>query len=358
LDAQLIDKIYECAFVTELWPGVLDELAKFANARGGFLFTANQEVLNWTASASLRTGMEIFVSGGFYSRSQRPSRAIATRHAGFLREYDIYTDVELQSDPVYRDLLWPNGLGWCAATVIPAPTGDVLFLSVERDRSLGPVENDIIQQLDTLRPHLARSALISARLQLERARAASETLAQIGLAALVFDERGKVLAANYLAEALADYIRWRPQDRVSLKDSRADALFQQAIKTTSGPAPSCSFAIRGAKTRAAMVAHIIPIRRASRDVFARSAGVLLLTPVTLPNGPPVELVTSLFDLTPAEARVARRLSAGETLDDIAASAGVSRNTVRTHIRGVLEKTGCSRQAEVVALLSGLSPLRQ
>ena len=59
---------------------------------------------------------------------------------------------------------------------------------------------------------------MSARLQLERARIASETLAVIGLPALVLDEKGKVLAANPLIEALTGYVHWRAQDRVSLKD--------------------------------------------------------------------------------------------------------------------------------------------
>jgi DNA-binding CsgD family transcriptional regulator len=356
MEQELIDRIYECAFVPELWPGVLDELAKIVDARRSFLFAANKEVLNWTASASLRAGMEVFVSGHFYTRSQLGRRAIAARHAGFLREHDVFTDEELGTDPIYRDLLWPVGLGWGAATVIPAPTGDVLFLSVMRRRSLGPVEAAIVERLDTLRPHLARSALISARLQVELARAAAATMELIGFPALVFDERGKVLAANHLIEALTDHIRWQAQDRLSLKDSSADALFRQAIETLpiTTAAPTRSFAVRGADTRAAMVAHVIPIRRASRDIFVRCAGVLMLTPVTLPNGPPVELVTSLFDLTPAEARVARSLTAGKTIDDIAAGGGVSRNTVRTQLRGVLEKTGCVRQAEVVALLSGIT----
>lgn len=79
-----------------------------------------------------------------------------------------------------------------------------------------------------------------------------------------------------------------------------------------------------------------------------------MTPVTLPQAPPVELVQSLFDLTPAEARVARSLSAGETVDEIASTGGVSLNTIRTQVRGVLEKTGCRRQAEVVALLGGIA----
>ena len=81
-----------------------------------------------------------------------------------------------------------------------------------------------------------------------------------------------------------------------------------------------------------------------------------MTPVGSPQAPAVELVQSLYDLTPAEACVARGLVAGKTLEEIAAEQFVSRNTVRTHLRGVMEKTGCNRQAEVVALLGGLAAL--
>lgn len=44
----------------------------------------------------------------------------------------------------------------------------------------------------------------------------------------------------------------------------------------------------------------------------------------------------------------------EQLRDIATDRGTSKNTIRTHVRGVLEKTGCNRQADIVALklLSG------
>jgi DNA-binding CsgD family transcriptional regulator len=82
--------------------------------------------------------------------------------------------------------------------------------------------------------------------------------------------------------------------------------------------------------------------------------VLALTPVTLPQAPPVELVQSLFDLTPAEARVARDLTTGQTVEEIATSGSVSIATVRSQVRGIMEKIGCRRQAEVVALLSGIA----
>jgi len=58
---------------------------------------------------------------------------------------------------------------------------------------------------------------------------ASETLAALGLQALVLDERGKVLAANSLVEALTRYIQWRAQDRVALRDRAADQLLRDAI---------------------------------------------------------------------------------------------------------------------------------
>ena len=356
MDQSLIDRIYECAFAPDHWPSVFDELARLIDARGGFLFAANSRVINWTASASLSAGMERYVKGDYFTRSQRAPRAIAARHAGFMRELDLYTDEELGADPLYPELLWPAGLGYAAATVIPSPTGDTLFLSIERDRTRGPVESAAIEQLNVLRPHLARSALMAVRFQLERARAAAEALALVGLPALIFDDQGKVLAANGLIEALTEHIRWRPQNRVGLKDVTADALFRRAIASLKivNAAPTLSFAIRGAEPDATMVAHVIPICRSARDIFARCAGVLLLTPVTLRTAPSVDLVQSLFDLTPAEARVARGLAAGESVDDLASTGGVSRTTVRTQVRGVLEKTGCRRQAEVVALLSNIA----
>jgi hypothetical protein len=95
MDQHLIDRIYECSFAPEFWPSVLDELAQIADARGGLLMAANTEVVNWTASAILREGMERFAKSDFLTRGQRAGRLCGARHAGFLTEYDLYTDEEL-----------------------------------------------------------------------------------------------------------------------------------------------------------------------------------------------------------------------------------------------------------------------
>jgi DNA-binding CsgD family transcriptional regulator len=197
--------------------------------------------------------------------------------------------------------------------------------------------------------------LISARLQLERARAAGAALAALGVPALVFNDNGKVLFANSLIEAMTDYIRWRAYDRVCFKDEVANQRLRDAIDfidSENAPPNVRSFPVRHAD--ATMVAHVIPVRLSARDIFVRCTAVLTMTPVTAPHAPHVELVQSLFDLTPAEAHVARSLALGKTVEDIAFDGSVSVSTVRTHVRGVLEKTGCNRQVEVVALLTGIA----
>jgi len=356
MDPDLVDRIYEASFMPELWPRVLDELARIMEGSSATLFFTKADIQYWTTSHDDRAGVEKFVNEGWLWRGQIAVRARAARHAGFLADLDLFTREELDQEPIYRDMWSRYGDGWSVLTLIPIPTGENASFVLTRRTERGPVERAFVQKLDELRPHLARSALLSARLQLERARIAGETLAALGLPALVLDERGKVLAANHLIEELTTYVQWRAQDRVSLKDKAADQLLRDAITAidVAGGASVRSFPVRDTGADAMMVAHVVPIRLSARDIFVRCAAVLVLTPVTLPQAPPVELVQSLFDLTPAEARVARSLTAGQTVENIASIGGVSLNTVRSQLRCVLEKTGCHRQAEVVALLSGIA----
>lgn len=62
------------------------------------------------------------------------------------------------------------------------------------------------------------------------------------------------------------------------------------------------------------------------------------------------LLRSLFQLTRTETEVAMQMMDGLTLDETADALGVSRNTVRAHLRGVFAKTGVTRQAELVKTL--------
>jgi len=53
-------------------------------------------------------------------------------------------------------------------------------------------------------------------------------------------------------------------------------------------------------------------------------------------------------------RLAGQLAFGKSVEEIGRAGGWSTNTVRTQLRKVMEKTGCSRQAEVVSLIMNIS----
>ena len=78
------------------------------------------------------------------------------------------------------------------------------------------------------------------------------------------------------------------------------------------------------------------------------------------NGPPAlpseELLGALFGLTRAEARLARGVLTGCTAGEYARQAGVRMATIRTQLHSIFIKTGVTRQAELVALLSRVPAL--
>ncbi len=359
-EPEAIDRIYESAFVPEQWPNALEDLRARSNGVSVSLFVGKGDNIRCTASPFAESFTERFVREGWFWRGQIVKRMFASKRPGFLRDVELLDERELDEEPIYRDLWRPKfKVGWGMGTAIRLPTEDYVCFVATRLMELGPFEVEAQRELDGLRPHLARAVLISARLQLDRARAASETLAHLGLPALVLDARGKVLAANDLLAGLSRVVQWRAMDQVALSDPNADRLLREALAAidVDGASSPRSFPAREAETGVLRVAHLIPIRRAARDIFLRCAAILILTPTTAPKAPPVDLVRSLFDLTPAEASAACRLAEGKSIEGIAAEKSLSVNTIRTHVKGVMDKTGLHRQGEVIALLGGLSPIR-
>lgn len=66
------------------------------------------------------------------------------------------------------------------------------------------------------------------------------------------------------------------------------------------------------------------------------------------------LLGELHGLTRAETEVAMRLAAGLTLAELSDALAISNETARKHLKRIFEKTGCRRQAEVVAAVLMLS----
>jgi DNA-binding CsgD family transcriptional regulator len=356
-DPEIIDRVYEAAAVPELWPSVLTRLCATVNAWGaGLLAFDPAQHTRFTATPNYVEGFENFAAKSDQYDNQRPKRALATGHAGFLHDLEIFSQDELDTDPVYRDFLYPFGIRWTAGTVIPVPTSDIMVFDVARRVDDGPFDREMMLRLDRYRPHLARAALLAHRLGLKAARAATEAMEIIGLPAAVLATGGRALSVNHALEALSPRVRFLAFDRIAFGANRADQMLAEAIASMSSNASRVvrSIPLPATEGAPALIAHLIPIRRAGGDIFTHAAGLLVFTTVSAPGAPLTEVLTGLFDLTPAEVKVARGIAAAQTVDRMAGSMGLSRETVRTQLKSVMAKTGTTRQIDLALLLRGTS----
>ena len=354
MDERFLESLYEAAVVPELWPEILRRFQSEMRGAGAVMVTVAGGQARWISSSPefdevVATHFERFPGNG------RTARLIGRNHAGFLRDIDIFTEEEMALEPVYADFLVPRGLGIGVATSIVSPSGEAFILHAERERREGPVDAAQIRTLDGLRPHLARAMLLSARLDFERARGATQALEAMGLPAAVLDRSGRPLSIN---ASLAGMIPDAAQDRLArltLTNPAADALLEAALATMGQMrvgAAVRSIPIAQEGDRPPLIVHLSPVRGAAHDVFARASTILVVTPVVLGDAPSAAVVQGLFDLTPAEARLAALIAAGSRPRDAAATLGVTEETARTTLKRVMAKTGLHRQAELVGLLRG------
>jgi DNA-binding CsgD family transcriptional regulator len=354
---ELLDRIYEASVIPELWVEVLDSLAEMVGAVGTFLIATNPCSFRWTHSDSVRQLGEDFLEGHWHEQNPRMERLVLNRHSGFMREVDMFTTDEMDHDPTFQELLRPRGFGWAVGTVVQVPSNDMLAFSIERRFADGPVEDHHIPKLNALRPHLARAALMSARLRLQRAQGMAESLTTMGLPSAVLLGDGKVVAASPLFEKIGGQIVSRAFGRIALVDAPANALLSEAMANLNSAEfqfGAKSIAVPSDGESAAMVVHLIPVRRSAHDVFGPAMGILIVTPLGSSQALPDELLNGLFDLSSAEIRAANGLLQGKTIDDLAASFGLSRETIRTQVKAVLAKTGTARQSDLVSLLANVN----
>ncbi|GGF88835.1 transcriptional regulator [Azorhizobium oxalatiphilum] len=352
----LVGRIYEAAAVPDLWPDVLDTIARNVNAAGACLFTPGGTAARWIASPAFAEDVSRFIAEGWLDRDGFNDRLEASGRTGFVGDLDLFHAEELAREPVYAEWLYPRGFGWGASTLMRLPHERTVFMNVERHYGAGPVQGEDMRILEGLHPHLARASMISTHLTLERAKAASSALQIISLPAALVRPHGRLESANTLFEALMPQVVRACDPAVILANGQAQAALMDALaRIEAGVGVGRAIPLPPQPGGEAHVFHVLPVRGAARDVFTACVALILATPVVARPVLPPELLVQLFDLTPAEARVAHRIASGATVEATAEVLGVSRETVRSQLKAALAKLGLTRQAELVGLLAAAAP---
>lgn len=356
----VLDRIYEAAFVPELWPKVLGEIAEGSAANSGAILIIDDRLPPlFTATDNVIETLDSFSQSPFWYVNPPAHRLRKLKYPGFLERAEFFQDNERQPDNPYHINMQKIGADWQVATIIDMPEGEMALYTFERNHGLPDFDKSQLTYLDSLRPHLARAGVIATRLQLQRAEANVAAMNAMSVPACVVTASGVVMSTNALFDELSHVLRPAAFGRLSAKDRHADKLLQAAMPApgyTQTP-PTRSFPMHLDDGARAIVVHVIPLYRAATDIFNQGAAMVAVTGYSVDgNLPPDAVLRGLFDLTVAEAAIATDLAAGKTLKDIAIQRGIALTTARSQLANVFRKTGTSQQGQLIALLKGTGQL--
>jgi DNA-binding CsgD family transcriptional regulator len=360
---EAVDRIYEAAFVPEVWPEAFAHLAALAGgASAAFVVYSGEEQPRFRSTPLLQTALQAFTTSDAWKQSMRV-KSFSTPMMFELSHRWVCPDEfqsreELDRDPV-QGVLRSLGMRAQTGTAVTMLTGEVVAFSVERWERDGPFLPEDLGRLESVRPHLARAGIIAARLRLEQAKTSVALMEKLGLPAAVLATGGRVLATNSLFDQRPNDFRPRAGGGLILPTKEADALLMlAAAQITQGEnAPVGSIPIPSTEGTTSMVIHVLPLRRTAHDIFPGGDMLVVVTSAVAGSPASLGILKTLFDLAPAEARLAAGLASGKSLKVVAAQQGIQTSSARTYLAQIFRKTGTHRQSELVALLKNTQLFR-
>jgi DNA-binding CsgD family transcriptional regulator len=185
----------------------------------------------------------------------------------------------------------------------------------------------------------------------------AEAFSILGKPIALLGRSGRVIHLNSQFEKLVgDGVLVRNR-RLASWQSDADRALSNAIylAVDGGVSPKLSPKIVLPRmTGRPLVAEVIPVSVALNALHPVLA-IVTLADLERNSSPPCSvLLEQAFGLTPAEARLASQIVEGKTLSDISKDGGIARETLRTRLKYVFQKTRTRRQAELALLLSRIT----
>lgn len=174
---------------------------------------------------------------------------------------------------------------------------------------------------------------------------------------IVVDRHARLLHANRPARELLGRVRDGSSvgGELAFKDGPTQQAFERALgrcgtRWDDEPQAGRQFLVRDATGSTVARASVEPLQRGRLDAGLASHLVALHRQ---PDASVVsaEALRAHYGLTAAEARIAAATLAAHSVDDLARRVGLSRNTVKTHLKSVFRKCEVASFAQLAALVA-------
>ncbi|CAN7441689.1 LuxR C-terminal-related transcriptional regulator [Mesorhizobium sp. LjRoot246] len=274
----------------------------------------------------------------------------------------LMSEAELQQTPFFRNWARPQGLREACITKFVHTSDRIGLMGCTTWANRGIISVEDQRFLALLSPHLRRASLIGDLLDQARVTASlyRQALDNLAVPVVLVGANGTILHANGAAEQM-----FSPQGPIFARNGLlqvqnpavARALLEAIANSASADALLGARGIGlpiSALGQPPAVAYVLPLTEGTaRAAFRPACAAVFISTTTSASPPPEAVLTTLFDLTPAEARVLQRIGSGLSASKSALSLGIGENTLKTHLNRIFAKTGTRRQADLVKLVSDI-----
>ena len=362
----LIDAFYDAAIAATkdcAWCNVLPKLCSaFEASAGSFVvhdFSARKGALRH--EFNIRPEFRDAYNEGLSAKNPWMDSLAFYEEGAVVFGDDIVSHSDMVQTEFYSVYLEPQGLLHRLCGVITRDGQNTHFIILLRPPDAPEFTQRDKAALSELLPHLKRS--IKVRDRVVRDRLARDSLAeimdQLPVAFLLVGRRGHVELRNRVARkmiAQEDGLFVGAGGYLATASAKNTADLRQIITETAEaaseeecPLSAEHFAISRWPDRLPLICVMYPVKgsRSDEEQSSEPAVAVLIKDPQVERLDGLPDFASAYDLTNAETRLIRLLTAGQGLFEAAAELGITKNTVRTHMRHIYSKVGTHRQADLI-----------
>jgi DNA-binding CsgD family transcriptional regulator len=360
----LVGNIFDASLDPALWPAVFEQVCRFVRCSSAHLF-AQDSVHKTTASRYFTWGDEPEFTQLYIDKYAKLNPMFPG--ALFFNVEEVHQLIEIIPREEVRRTRFC--IEWMApqeiiddmfAILEKSATSCSLFQVIRRRRD-GVVDDDARERLALLAPHIRRSVLIGKIIDLKKVEAAAlaDSLDTLSAGMFMVDASGRIVHANASGHSMlaeAKVLRSVGGHLGAIDSLANQALLESFAATESGdPALGRKGIAVPLKARddERYVANVLPLTSGTRrkaGISYSAVATVFVHKAALELSPP-EAIVKEFKLTPAELRVLFAIVEIGGVHESAEALGISEATARTHLRHLFEKTGTSRQAELIKLVA-------
>jgi len=356
---ELISCIYDAALNSSQWESTLEKLVNALHAEQGYMRIINTQTNDIKLAYSYNKDPSWLQAYKDYYIHKDPwlNHYLKARKTFIACTHHLLKDKDYEAMEYHRDLVTPQGIHYGLGGKINIEENISSYLAFNRDKKKQGFEDEYLKILKLLTPHLQKAMLINEKtrgIKLQQ-NLLSDALNQINSPLLMVNKNRKILFINLLAEQLIEQ-----QAGITIKNNHIlflspdsnnelQHLIHQATVKDTSLQQSGAMQYRHSDAQPSISILVSPVKPDMVNIDTQSNEHALLVLSTHDHQQPItiERLSNLYKLTKAEARLTVELCHGLTLNEIAEKFSLSKNTLKSQLRSCFNKTGTSRQAELI-----------